>query len=170
MSTNKTPLQTVKEMGGKEKLVDRILGLLDGGGEDKDSLRTRLLAASNSKLLRLANVGETLKQKYEGSTEKLAGEVAQLLGRAKDNDYVKKLSEYTPARLLDMAQSLARRAADRGREAAEATKEAAKKQVAAATKAAKSATAKATTRAKAAAAKAKTAATKAKSTAKPKKS
>ena len=110
MSANKTPLETVKEHhGGKDKLVDKILGVLDGGGDDKGALKERLLAASNQKLLRLAKISETMKAKY-GSRDQLVHTVAGALGRAKDNDYVRRLGEYTPGRLLDMAQSLAKRA------------------------------------------------------------
>ena len=102
----KTPLQTVNEAhGGKEKLVDKVMGLIEKGGEEADVLRQRLLSASNKKLLRLLRISETVRQKY-GSAEKLAAVVANALGRAKDNDYVKKLGEFSPARLLDMAQVL----------------------------------------------------------------
>jgi hypothetical protein len=139
MSAKKTPLQTVKEQGGKEKLVDKIVGLIESGGEEADELKKRLLAASNSKLLRLAQIGETLKQKYGGSRDKLAAEVASALGRAKDNDYVKRLGEYSPGRLLDLAQSLARRAGAAAGAAATATRAVAAKQVEAAKEAAKKA-------------------------------
>ena len=50
----KAPLAQVNDQfGGKEKLVDKLMGMLDRGEESKDELRTRLLAAANSKLLRL---------------------------------------------------------------------------------------------------------------------
>lgn len=110
MSAKKTPLQSVKDLyGGKEKLVEKILDLLERGEEETEELKKRLLAASNSKLLRLAKISEDVKSKY-GSREKLAEAVAGALGRAKDSDYVKRLGQYTPARLLDMAQHAARRA------------------------------------------------------------
>ena len=55
--TTKTPLLQVKEQhGGKEKLVDKLLGLLERGEESKDEFRLRLLGASNAKLLRLFSV------------------------------------------------------------------------------------------------------------------
>ena len=107
MNGKKTPLQVVnEEHGGKTKLVDKIVGLIDRGDEDKDSLKTRLLKASNKKLLRLAAVSATIRDKY-GSTDKLAEAVAQKLNRAKDSDFVRRLSGSTPARLLDFARSLA---------------------------------------------------------------
>lgn len=145
--TKKTPLQQVnEEHGGKAKLVDKLVGLIDG--DDKDSLKGRLAAASNQKLLRLLKVSETVKSKF-GSPDKLAEAVAGQLGRAKDSDYVKKLGAYTPAKLLDMAQSLTRRAGAAGKKvvgkAAAKVKETAGK----AKKAATGAKAKVATKAKA---------------------
>jgi hypothetical protein len=114
MSPNKTPLQVVnEEHGGKEKLVDKIMGLVERGEQEAGDLKTRLLAASNKKLLRLAENAETIRSRY-GSRDKLVGAVAEAIGRAKDSDYVKKLDRYTPGRLLDMAQSFARRARKEG--------------------------------------------------------
>jgi hypothetical protein len=107
MNGKKTPLQVVNEdHGGKTKLVDKIVGLIERGEEEKDSLKARLLKASNKKLLRIASVSSTIREKY-GSTEKLVDSVAQSLNRAKDSDFVKRLAANTPARLLDLARSLA---------------------------------------------------------------
>ena len=105
--SQKTPMQLVKEEhGGKEKLVDSILGNLEADGEeDKADLKRRLLSASNKKLLRLARSAQVLKEKY-GSKEKLISQVASALGRAKDSDFVKRLDGYTQGRLLDMARGL----------------------------------------------------------------
>ena len=123
MSAMKTPLQLVnEEHGGKEKLVDKILGNLEpDGDEDKADLRTRLLAASNKKLLRLVRNAQALKEKY-GSKEKIVATVAAALGRAKDSDFVKRLESMTQGRLLDMARALGRRggAASEGKAAAPA--------------------------------------------------
>ena len=105
----KTPLQTVNDAhGGKEKLVDKLMGLVEKGEEEADEIRTRLLSASNKKLLRLLRITETIRQKY-GTPDKLAEAVAGALGRAKDADYVRKLGEFSAGRLLDMAQALERR-------------------------------------------------------------
>jgi len=110
MSGNKTPLQVVNEQhGGKEKLVDKLVGLIEKGEEGAEDIKERLRAVSNQKLLRLLEVAETVKEKY-GSKEKLTQVVADALGRAKDADYVKRLSGYSPARLLDLAKSLAKKA------------------------------------------------------------
>jgi hypothetical protein len=52
---------------------------------------------------------EAIQTKF-GSREKLAATVAELLGKAKDTDYRRKLETFTSGRLLDMATSLAKRA------------------------------------------------------------
>lgn len=110
MSSKKTPLQVVTEKhGGKEKLVDRIMGLVERGEAEQAEVKRRLLSASNRKLLRISTTLETIQSKF-GSREKLAATVAELLGKAKDGDYRRKLDSFTSGRLLDMATSLARRA------------------------------------------------------------
>jgi hypothetical protein len=107
MNVKKTPLMVVNdEHGGKTKLVDKIMGLIERDeDEDKDSLKARLMKASNKKLLRLASVSQTIREKY-GSTEKLVEFVAGKLNRAKDSDFVTRLAVNTPARILDLARSL----------------------------------------------------------------
>jgi len=129
MNAKKTPLAQVnEEHGGKVKLVDKVLGMIDGG-EDRDSLKARLTKASNKKLLRLLAISGAVKEKY-GSAEKLASAVADKMGRAKDSDFVKRLGRYTPGKLLDMARSLAgerRRPLKVPQAAAAAPKPAAKK-------------------------------------------
>ena len=113
MATKKSPLARQKdEHESKEKLVDRVISLLGSiskSDEDKDSLKTRLLAASNKKLLRLHDVSNEIKSKY-GSVEKLAEAVGAALGRAKDAPYINKLKSYTPARLFDLLKGAEKRA------------------------------------------------------------
>src|SRR5262245_54487859 len=108
MATKKSPLARTKdEHESKEKLVDRLLGVLGSitkTDEDHDSLKAKLLAASNKKLLRLHEVSTEIKSKY-GSIEKLAEAVGAALGRAKDAPYLDKLKTYSPARLLDLLKS-----------------------------------------------------------------
>jgi hypothetical protein len=112
MATKKSPLARQKdEHESKEKLVDRVISLLGSitkSDEDKDSLKARLLAASNKKLLRLHDVSNEIKSKY-GSVEKLAEAVGAALGRAKDAPYLTKLASYTPSRLLDVLKSAEKR-------------------------------------------------------------
>jgi hypothetical protein len=100
MST-KSPLERVKqEFGGKDKLVDKLVGLIDAGDESKDDLRKRLLGAANGKLVRLHAVASRVKQ--QGGHDKLVAATAQSLGRAKDKDYVEKLASYPDTRLFDI--------------------------------------------------------------------
>ena len=99
-----SPLARVKEeFGGKDKLVDKIVGVLDSGDESKDELRKRLLGVSNTKLVRLFSVATRTKQ--AGGHDKLVATTAEKLKRAKDKDYVAKLDDFSNGRLLDMLQS-----------------------------------------------------------------
>jgi hypothetical protein len=106
----KSPLARVKdEFGGKDKLVDKIVGLIDFQSEDesKDDLRRRLLGAANSKLVRLHGVATQVKA--AGGKDQLASATAQEMGHGKDKDYVEKLTTYSTGRLLDMLTSARRR-------------------------------------------------------------
>ena len=79
------PLARVKdEFGGKDKLVDKIVGVLDSGDESKDELRKRLLGVSNTKLIRLFSVASQTKQ--AGGHDKLVSTTAEKLNRAKDKE------------------------------------------------------------------------------------
>jgi hypothetical protein len=97
----KSPLSRVKdEFGGKDKLVDKIVGVLDAGDLSKDDLRKKLLGVANGKLIRLHTVATRTKE--AGGHDKLAATIADKLKRGKDKDYVNKLGEYSNGRLLDM--------------------------------------------------------------------
>lgn len=105
MADRETPLQAVKRMyGSKDKLVDQVVAALGAAGDEANELKQRIARISNRKLLRLAEVGKTIKDKY-GSKDKLAEAVAAAYGRTKDADYVAKLQALSPARLLDMARA-----------------------------------------------------------------
>ena len=107
--SNKSPLAQVKELhGGKDKLVDKLAGLLESD-ESKEDLKKRLLGVANSKLLHLHDVASTMKDKF-GGKDKLAGAAAEALGRGKDKDYVAKLESFSASRLLDIAQIAQKRA------------------------------------------------------------
>lgn len=100
----KSPLARVKEeFGGKDKLVDKIVGLLGSGDEPKEDMRRRLLGAANSKLVRLHGVAIQVKEL--GGKDQLADAAAQELGRAKDKDYVAKLGTFSSGKLVDILQS-----------------------------------------------------------------
>lgn len=145
----KSPLEEVNDkFGGKDKLVEKLVGLLESD-EPKEELRKRLLAVANKKLLRLHGVASLVKEKY-GSREKLLEQLAGSTGRAKDKDYKTRLESFTTPRLVDAAKIAERRtkaaAGTKGRApaAAKAAKPAAPKKAKAAKKtAAKGAGAKA---------------------------
>jgi hypothetical protein len=97
----KSPLARVKdEFGGKDKLVDKIVGVLDAGDLSKDELRKKLLGVANGKLIRLHSVATRTKQ--AGGHDKLVAATADKLKHGKDKDFVAKLDGYSDARLLDM--------------------------------------------------------------------
>ena len=104
-----SPLARVKEeFGGKDKLVDKLVGLVDAGDESKDDLRKRLLGAANSKLLRLHVVATKVKQ--TGGHDQLAAAAAAGVGHGKDKDFVTKLESFSNGRLVDMLDAAERRA------------------------------------------------------------
>jgi hypothetical protein len=127
----KSPLARVKEeFGGKDKLVDKIVGLLGSGDESKEDMRRRLLGAANSKLVRLHGVATQVKEL--GGHDQLASAAAQELGRGKDKDYVTKLGTFSSGKLVDILQSARNR---NKRKAAPAAKRAASPAAAASAKA-----------------------------------
>ncbi len=104
-AATKNPLARVKEeFGGKDKLVDKIVGVLETSeDESKDELRKRLLGVSNTKLIRLHSVATRTKE--AGGHDKLAATAAERLKHGKDKDYVQMLSGLSNGRLLDMAKA-----------------------------------------------------------------
>jgi hypothetical protein len=108
--SQKSPLALVNEtFGAKDKLVDKLVGLLDRGDESKDDLRKRLSSAANTKLLHLHQVATTVKEKF-GTRDAMVEQVAKALGRTKDKPFVERLAAYSDARLIDLANATARKA------------------------------------------------------------
>jgi hypothetical protein len=106
---NETPLQAVKRLyQSKEKLIDKVVDVAREADEEVAEVKERLATVSNKKLLRLAEVGKSIKEKY-GSKDKLVAAVSQAVGKAKDKDYVARLKQYSSSRLLDMARGAERR-------------------------------------------------------------
>jgi hypothetical protein len=136
----KSPLEEVNDkFGGKDKLVEKLVGLLESD-EPKEELRKRLLAVANKKLLRLHGVASLVKEKY-GSREKLVEQLVGAAGRTKDKDYRTRFDSFTTPRLVDavtVAERRTKSAATKGRaqKAAKAAKPAAAKKTAASKKAA----------------------------------
>lgn len=134
----KSPLEEVNDkFGGKDKLVEKLVGLLESD-EPKEELRKKLLAVANKKLLRLHGVASLVKEKY-GSRDKLLEQLATSTGRAKDKDYRTRLETFTTPRLVDAVKIAERRSkapAAKGRApaAAKAAKPAAPKKEKAAAK------------------------------------
>lgn len=105
-----TPVQAMKRLyGNKDKLIESVVEVARNAGEEAGEVKDRLVAVSNAKLLRLAEVGKTIKDKY-GSRDKLVDSLSAAMGKAKDKDYVEKLKTYSPSRLLDMMKAAERRA------------------------------------------------------------
>ena len=104
------PLARMKALyGSKDKLVDKVAGSVATEGEDEGALKDRLLKASNQQLLKLAAVADAVKKTY-GGRDKLVESLVKALNRAKDKDYVAKLSTFSLPRLYDLARSAERRA------------------------------------------------------------
>lgn len=111
--SSQSPLARVKEeFGGKDKLVDKLVGLVDAGEEPKDELRKRLLGAANSKLLRLHVIATKVKE--QGGHDKLAAAAAAGRGHGKDKDYITKLESYSNGRLVDILEAAERRSKGKG--------------------------------------------------------
>jgi hypothetical protein len=106
----KSPLSLVNEtFGAKDKLVDKLVALLNRDEQPKAELRKRLLVAANSKLLNLHRVATAVKEKF-GSRDKLMAQAASLLGHGKDKDFLSRLDHHSDARLLDLVTGAERKA------------------------------------------------------------
>ena len=105
-----SPLQNVKKTyGSKDQLISKVLELLTPGeGESREDFSKRLKYVANAKLLRLAQVGEKIKEL--GGRAALVTKLAELKGQAKDKDYAAALGKLPLARLLDTYQALSRKA------------------------------------------------------------
>ncbi len=106
-----TPLQTVVEnFGSKKALAEKLSAVLERpeGVSQKDFER-RVATMSNSKLLRLHRVHETLNRRF-GSKAALVDKIMALHSVGKeDKVYRKKIETYSIARLLDMHKALKKR-------------------------------------------------------------
>ncbi len=104
------PAGRVKEgHGGKEALAKALAPTLARADEDTDVIASRLKTASNSQLLRLQRVVETVKKKW-GSREALITALSTAEKKSKDKDYLTKLDTFSLPKLVDLATSAERRA------------------------------------------------------------
>ena len=91
-----------KVHNSKADLAKSLAPALVAGDEDAGEVSERLSKASNTQLLRLQKVVETVKSKY-GSREKLIEAIGSAQNKSKDKDYLAKLATYPLPRLLDLA-------------------------------------------------------------------
>lgn len=102
----KTPLQTVNDsFGSREKLVDQLASTADDPSSGA-STKSTLMGLSNAKLLRLARIEETVRQRF-GDKDKLIAHIVDVrkkAGHTADADYEAKLQTYSKGRLLDMTR------------------------------------------------------------------
>lgn len=108
----KSPLQQVREAhGSKAELADKLIGRLQrSDDEDASDFARRIRTASNKQLLRLWAAEERVSSEF-GSRSSLIDAVVQLkFGRA-NGEYSTKVSRWANTRLLDLHDSLKKRAA-----------------------------------------------------------
>ena len=92
----------------KEELAKSLASSIAGEHDDEGALAERLRVASNSQLLRLSHVVETVHQKY-GSRAKLIEAIGTAEKKSSDKDYLARLGTFSLPRLLDLAVSHERR-------------------------------------------------------------
>jgi hypothetical protein len=95
--------------GSKQALAKTLAESIAREDEDTDVIAGRLNKASNTQLLRLSRVVETIKEKF-GSREKLIASIGTAENKAKDKDYLAKLDALSLPHLLDLATAHQRRA------------------------------------------------------------
>jgi hypothetical protein len=95
--------------GGKEQLAKSLAKTLAREDEDQGVIADRLRTASNTQLLRLQGVVETVEKKY-GSRAKLIEAIGTAENKSKDKDYLAKLDTFSLPQLLDLAAHHERRA------------------------------------------------------------
>lgn len=95
--------------GSKDALAKSLADSLAKADEDTGVIADRLRTASNSQLLRLQHVVETVKSKY-GDRTKLIAKIGSTENKGKDKDFLAKLDSFSLPQLLDLAQSHEKRA------------------------------------------------------------
>jgi len=95
-----SPLTQVKDHGGREKLVNQIIPLLETG--DAEAAKSALMSTTNKKLLRIYETA--LEVKEHGGRKSLIEKLTQLrypTGNP-DDGFLKSAEEATQKRLLEM--------------------------------------------------------------------
>ncbi len=93
----------------KDALAKALASSLARPDEDHGVIADRLRTASNSQLLRLQHVVETVKAKY-GDRASLIAKLGDAQKKSKDKDYLAKLDSFSLPQLLELATSHERRA------------------------------------------------------------
>jgi hypothetical protein len=106
-----SPLQQVKgSFGEKAKLITAVQGLVtEGLWLDRVNGDKGLSKISNAKLLKLHAALSRTKEQF-GSRDKLIGAILALANRSKDDGYKAGLAGYPVPRLLDLHDSLSKKA------------------------------------------------------------
>jgi hypothetical protein len=96
-----------EEFGGKDKLVEELLGLIKRPADvTKDEMKRKLRSQSNRKLMTLMSRERTVKKDY-GNRDKLIDAIVKAgMGKDKTEDkvYRKRLAKLTTGQLLDLAR------------------------------------------------------------------
>ncbi len=104
-----TPVQAMKKLhGSKEKLISSIVGTVKQEGESDEDAIARLKSVSNQKLLRMGEVAKQITDR--GGREKVVAAIGDVMGRAKDSDFLAKLGTYSNGKLMDTLRSAEKRA------------------------------------------------------------
>ncbi len=104
-----TPVQAMKKLyGSKDKLISSIVGVVKQDGESDTDAVTRLKNVSNQKLLRMGEVAKQITDR--GGRAKVVAVIGDVMGRAKDSDYLTKLGSFSNGRLMDVLRSAEKRA------------------------------------------------------------
>ena len=103
------PKADIAKKGSKESVVSALATALVREGETADQLKAKLSKVSNSKLLHLASVVETVTKKF-GSRAKLITAIAEAKKAGKDKIFVAKLGTLPLPQLLDLGLSASSRA------------------------------------------------------------
>ena len=101
----KSPYQRVQEEhGSKEKLVEKVLGILERPeDEEKEDFDHRISTMSNRKLLRLLEANETVSGKW-GSKDALVDAITKARFPGGNVDYAAKLSTFSLPKLIEFAR------------------------------------------------------------------
>ena len=99
--------RVVEEFGGKDKLVEELLGMIKRPSDvSKDEMKKKLRSQSNRKLMMLLSREQTIKKSY-GNRDKLIDALVKAgMGKDKTEDkvYRKRLAKLTTGQLLDLAR------------------------------------------------------------------